>query len=77
MNDERIKSEWKKLMGPLVAGHATRKMVRAFDSLTSQVFAARVIDFDDFLSAQTVIRVAREAATTQARAGVEGHFLAA
>lgn len=77
MNNQKIKKEWTKLMGPLAAGHATRQMVSAFDRLTSQIYRARVISFDEFLAAQTVIQVANGAAKTQAEAGLEGAFLAA
>lgn len=77
MTNEEIKKEWKSLMGPLVAGHATCRMVAAFDSLTSQIFGARAISFEEFLSAQTVIRVAKDAAHSRKKAGLEGAFLAA
>lgn len=76
MTNEQIKTKWSELMGPIASGHATLAMVRAFDSLTSQVYGARAITFEEFLSAQTVISVARDAAKAAKSAGLEGHFLA-
>ena len=69
------KAEWIKLMRPLVDGHATLKMVSKFDQLTSRMFAASEIDFDDLIAAQLVIRTAREAAQSFKLAGIEGRFL--
>lgn len=69
------KTEWIKLMRPLVDGHATTQMVSAFDQLTSRVYAAKIIDFDDFLSAQTVIFTARKIAENFKLIGKSGYFL--
>lgn len=75
MTNEQAKTEWKKLMGPIASGHGTRKMVSAFDRLTSQMLHQKVISFDEFLATQAVIVVAKKAAETAHVAGLEGCFL--
>lgn len=62
MTDNQIRAEWRKLMRPLEHGHATPKMVTAFDELTSQLYGRRLIDWLDFIEAQQVIADARRAA---------------
>ena len=69
------KSEWIKLMRPLVDGHATQKMVSAFDQLTSLMFSAGEIDFDEFIATQSVISTARDIARQFNSIGQEGRFL--
>lgn len=71
------KSEWIKLMRPLVDGHATEKMVSAFDQLTSLMFSVGDIDFDEFISTQLVISEARKIAAHFSSIGKSGHFLPA
>lgn len=70
-----IKQEWVSLMRPLVDGHATSQMVSAFDQLTSRIYSAKIIDFEEFLGAQTVIVTARKVAQGFQEIGQEGCFL--
>lgn len=73
MTSEKV--EWIKLMRPLVDGHATQTMVSAFDRLTSRIYAAGIISFDEFLGTQTVIVTARRVADSFSRTGLSGYFL--
>lgn len=54
-NTKTPKATWKWALGDLALGGRSTECVRAFDGLTNDMFRAKLIDFDEFLAAQTVI----------------------
>lgn len=64
------KQAWKFLLADLAKGRRSIECVREFDSLTGDMLAAKKIDFDEFLAAQTVIAAAYAGARALERAGL-------
>lgn len=62
------KAVWQQALGDLALGGRSTECVRAFDGLTNDMFRASLIDFDEFLSAQTVIGAAYAGATQKVAA---------
>lgn len=49
---------WQHALADLAKGGRGTQVVREFDSFTGDMLAAKKIDFDEFLAAQTVIAAA-------------------
>lgn len=61
------KAIWEWAMADLALGGRSTECVRAFDGLTNDMFRAKLIDFDEFLAAQTVIGAAYAGAAQLAK----------
>lgn len=61
------KATWKWALGDLALGGRSTECVRAFDSLTNDLYRADLISFDEFWAAQTVIGAAHAGASQLAK----------